>query len=85
MLFTGTTLPTQARDIADDLKKKLAFLSGGRGKDNDWIITFPENSNFNQVPEEVLTKILTYLTWIPSFQASYENKSFDWGGIPLVS
>ncbi|XP_060105856.1 proto-oncogene DBL isoform X1 [Heteronotia binoei] len=69
-LAAGAALPTQARDIADDLKKELAFLSGGRGKDNGWIITFPENSNFNQVPEEVLTKVLSYLTWIPSRRES---------------
>ncbi|XP_077165506.1 proto-oncogene DBL isoform X2 [Paroedura picta] len=69
-LAAGTALPSQAADIADDLKKELAFLSGGRGKDNGWIITFPENSSFNQVPEEVLTKVLTYLTWIPSQRES---------------
>ncbi|XP_014384307.1 PREDICTED: proto-oncogene DBL [Myotis brandtii] len=42
----------------------IAFLSGGRGKDNAWIITFPENCNFRCIPEEVITKVLTYLTSI---------------------
>uniref|UniRef100_A0A8P0T265 MCF.2 cell line derived transforming sequence n=1 Tax=Canis lupus familiaris TaxID=9615 RepID=A0A8P0T265_CANLF len=42
----------------------IAFLSGGRGKDNAWIITFPENCNFRCVPEEVIAKVLTYLTSI---------------------
>uniref|UniRef100_A0A452QYE0 MCF.2 cell line derived transforming sequence n=1 Tax=Ursus americanus TaxID=9643 RepID=A0A452QYE0_URSAM len=36
----------------------------GRGKDNDWIITFPENCNFRCIPEEVIAKVLTYLTSI---------------------
>ncbi|XP_061035487.1 proto-oncogene DBL isoform X2 [Eubalaena glacialis] len=40
----------------------IAFLSGGRGKDNAWIITFPENCNFRCIPEEVIAKVLTYLT-----------------------
>ncbi|XP_053747638.1 proto-oncogene DBL isoform X3 [Panthera pardus] len=42
----------------------IAFLSGGRGKDNAWIITFPENCNFRCIPEEVIAKALTYLTSI---------------------
>ncbi|KAH0630820.1 hypothetical protein JD844_004077 [Phrynosoma platyrhinos] len=63
--WTELALPTRARDIADDLMKEFAFLSGGRGKDNGWIITLPENSHFNQMPEEVVTKVLTYLTRIP--------------------
>ncbi|XP_033616150.1 proto-oncogene DBL isoform X15 [Fukomys damarensis] len=42
----------------------IAFLSGGQGKDNAWIITFPENCNFKCIPEEVIAKVLTYLTSI---------------------
>ncbi|XP_012665383.1 proto-oncogene DBL isoform X2 [Otolemur garnettii] len=42
----------------------IAFLSGGRGKDNAWIITFPENCNFRCIPEDVIAKVLTYLTSI---------------------
>ncbi|XP_057574004.1 proto-oncogene DBL isoform X2 [Hippopotamus amphibius kiboko] len=42
--------------------QNIAFLSGGRGKDNAWIITFPENCNFRCIPEEVIAKVLTYLT-----------------------
>ncbi|XP_012881390.1 PREDICTED: proto-oncogene DBL [Dipodomys ordii] len=42
----------------------IAFLSGGRGKDNAWIITFPENCNFKCIPEEVIGKVLSYLTSI---------------------
>ncbi|KAM8953810.1 proto-oncogene DBL [Pelodytes ibericus] len=63
-------VPIYAKDITDLLLKEFAFLSGGRGKDNDWIITFPENTSFNEVPEGVLQKILTYLTSIPSKQES---------------
>ncbi|XP_077921414.1 proto-oncogene DBL isoform X8 [Halichoerus grypus] len=40
------------------------MVLGGRGKDNDWIITFPENCNFRCIPEEVIAKVLTYLTSI---------------------
>ncbi|EOB03370.1 Proto-oncogene DBL, partial [Anas platyrhynchos] len=42
------------------------FIPGGRGKDKAWIITFPDNSRFNDVPEETVTKVLTYLTSVPS-------------------
>ncbi|XP_031800184.1 proto-oncogene DBL isoform X1 [Sarcophilus harrisii] len=58
----GTTGPICAKDICDSLMKELAFLSGGRGKNNDYIITFPENSSFKEVPEDVFKKVLTYLT-----------------------
>ncbi|XP_053130406.1 proto-oncogene DBL isoform X3 [Hemicordylus capensis] len=61
-----SALPIRAKGIIEDLMKGFAFLSGGRGKENGWIITFPENSQFNNVPEEVVTKVLTYLTWLPS-------------------
>ncbi|XP_035306025.1 proto-oncogene DBL isoform X2 [Cricetulus griseus] len=42
----------------------IAFLSGGRGRDNAWIITFPENCNFRCIPEDVISKVLNYLTSI---------------------
>ncbi|XP_006881959.1 PREDICTED: proto-oncogene DBL [Elephantulus edwardii] len=44
--------------------QNIAFLSGGRGKDNAWIITFPENCNFRCIPEDIIAKVLTFLTSI---------------------
>ncbi|XP_033919535.1 proto-oncogene DBL [Melopsittacus undulatus] len=61
-----TTIPICAKDISDDLMKEFAFLSGGRGKDKAWIITLPDNARFNEVPEEIVSKVLTYLTSVPS-------------------
>ncbi|KFV70210.1 Proto-oncogene DBL, partial [Dryobates pubescens] len=58
--------PICAKDISDDLMKGFAFLSGGRGKDKAWIITLPDNARFNEVPEEIVSKVLTYLTSVPS-------------------
>ncbi|KAF4026818.1 hypothetical protein G4228_018761 [Cervus hanglu yarkandensis] len=52
------------KDISHFLMQDIAFLSGGRGKDDAWIITFPENCNFKCIPEEVIAKVLTYLTSI---------------------
>ncbi|NXJ10054.1 MCF2 protein, partial [Odontophorus gujanensis] len=65
-LFPETTAPICAKDISDELMKQFAFLSGGRGKDKAWIITLPDNSRFNDVPEDAVTKVLTYLTSVPS-------------------
>ncbi|XP_040179715.1 proto-oncogene DBL isoform X5 [Rana temporaria] len=65
-LLEDTAAPICARDITDLLMKELAFLSGGRGKDDGWIITFPENTAFHEVPDSVLKTVLTYLTSIPS-------------------
>ncbi|XP_070319387.1 proto-oncogene DBL isoform X2 [Odocoileus virginianus] len=50
------------KDISHFLMQDIAFLSGGRGKDDAWIITFPENCNFKCIPEEIIAKVLTYLT-----------------------
>ncbi|XP_070812626.1 LOW QUALITY PROTEIN: proto-oncogene DBL [Pituophis catenifer annectens] len=58
--------PSRAKELGDDLRKGIAFLSGGKGKGKEWIVTFPENPSFSQVSEEVITKVLTYLAWIPS-------------------
>uniref|UniRef100_A0A8C5JHJ9 MCF.2 cell line derived transforming sequence n=2 Tax=Passeriformes TaxID=9126 RepID=A0A8C5JHJ9_JUNHY len=41
-------------------------FAGGRGKDKAWIITLPDNAGFNQVPEESVARVLTYLTSVPS-------------------
>nr|XP_028697713.1 proto-oncogene DBL isoform X10 [Macaca mulatta] len=59
-----TDLLLRIKDISHFLMQDIAFLSGGRGKDNAWIITFPENCNFRCIPEEVIAKVLTYLTSI---------------------
>uniref|UniRef100_A0A8B9LLF1 MCF.2 cell line derived transforming sequence a n=1 Tax=Astyanax mexicanus TaxID=7994 RepID=A0A8B9LLF1_ASTMX len=39
--------------------------AGGRGEDSSVIITLPECSDFTDIPEESLAKVLTYLTLIP--------------------
>ncbi|NXK65183.1 MCF2 protein, partial [Sylvietta virens] len=65
-LSPETAIPICAKDISDDLMKEFAFLSGGRGKDKAWIITLPDNAGFNEVPEENVSKVLTYLTSVPS-------------------
>ncbi|XP_032474882.1 proto-oncogene DBL [Phocoena sinus] len=57
-----TEVLLRVKDISHFLMQDIAFLSGGRGKDNAWIITFPENCNFRCIPEEVIAKVLTYLT-----------------------
>ncbi|XP_053518345.1 proto-oncogene DBL [Artibeus jamaicensis] len=48
----------------------IAFLSGGRGKDDAWIVTFPENCNFKCISEEVIEKVLTYLTSVARHNGS---------------
>ncbi|XP_078067878.1 proto-oncogene DBL [Mustelus asterias] len=55
-----------AKHISEDLKKKFAFLPGGQGKDGAVIITFPEYPSFSEISEEVIQKVLRYLTAIPS-------------------
>ncbi|KAF6091019.1 MCF.2 cell line derived transforming sequence [Phyllostomus discolor] len=54
----------RVKDISHFLMQDIAFLSGGRGKDDAWIVTFPENCNFKCISEEVIEKVLTYLTYV---------------------
>ncbi|KAM9041094.1 proto-oncogene DBL isoform 2-T2 [Megaptera novaeangliae] len=62
VFLAETEVLLRVKDISHFLMQDIAFLSGGRGKDNAWIITFPENCNFRCIPEEVIAKVLTYLT-----------------------
>ncbi|XP_053162908.1 guanine nucleotide exchange factor DBS isoform X4 [Hemicordylus capensis] len=58
----------QAEDIEEQLRKKFAYLSGGRGKDGCPVITFPEYSAFSEISDKDFQSVLTYLTNIPSSQ-----------------
>ncbi|XP_044055547.1 guanine nucleotide exchange factor DBS isoform X3 [Siniperca chuatsi] len=62
--------PLLAVDIIEQLHRQFAVLSGGRGKDGAPIITFPEYSDFSEVPEEDFLNVVTYLTSIPSLDAA---------------
>ncbi|MGH0177070.1 UNVERIFIED_CONTAM: hypothetical protein FKN15_074244 [Acipenser sinensis] len=58
-------------DISDLYRTYIQYshlpqsIAGGRGEDSAVVITLPECSSFNEVPEDALTKVLTYLTMIP--------------------
>ncbi|XP_036996654.2 guanine nucleotide exchange factor DBS isoform X2 [Artibeus jamaicensis] len=60
--------PLCAADIQDQLKKRFAYLSGGRGQDGSPVITFPDYPTFSDVPDKEFQNVMTYLTSIPSLQ-----------------
>uniref|UniRef100_A0A452V7A7 Guanine nucleotide exchange factor DBS-like n=1 Tax=Ursus maritimus TaxID=29073 RepID=A0A452V7A7_URSMA len=60
--------PLCAADIQDQLKKRFAYLSGGRGQDGSPVITFPDYPAFGDVPDKEFQNVMTYLTSIPSLQ-----------------
>ncbi|XP_057217558.1 guanine nucleotide exchange factor DBS isoform X10 [Triplophysa rosa] len=62
--------PLLAVDIIEQLHRQFVLLSGGRGKDGSPIITFPEFSGFSEVSDEDFVNVVTYLTSIPSMDAS---------------
>ncbi|MCJ8734061.1 hypothetical protein PDJAM_G00231090 [Pangasius djambal] len=59
------SIPVSMKEVAGYIEKQVAYLSGGRGEDSSVIITLPECSDFSDIPEEALAKVLTYLTLIP--------------------
>ncbi|XP_023408975.2 guanine nucleotide exchange factor DBS isoform X1 [Loxodonta africana] len=61
-------VPLCAADIQDQLKKRFAYLSGGRGKDGCPVITFPDYPTFSDIPDKEFQNVMTYLTSVPSLQ-----------------
>ncbi|XP_058132389.1 guanine nucleotide exchange factor DBS isoform X23 [Dasypus novemcinctus] len=61
-------VPLCAADIKDQLKKRFAYLSGGRGQDGCPVITFPDYPAFSDIPDKEFQNVMTYLTGIPSLQ-----------------
>ncbi|XP_069885775.1 probable guanine nucleotide exchange factor MCF2L2 [Dipodomys merriami] len=62
--------PLVAVDIIEQLHRRFAILSGGRGKDGAPIITFPEFVGFKHIPEDDFLNVVTYLTSIPSMEVA---------------
>ncbi|XP_056459807.1 probable guanine nucleotide exchange factor MCF2L2 isoform X1 [Gadus chalcogrammus] len=48
----------------------ICIFVGGRGKDGAPIITFPEYTDFTDLPDEDFLNVVTYLTSIPSLDAA---------------
>ncbi|XP_058526556.1 guanine nucleotide exchange factor DBS isoform X3 [Ochotona princeps] len=61
-------VPLCAADIHEQLKKRFAYLSGGRGQDGSPVITFPDYPAFSEIPDQEFHNVMTYLTGIPSLQ-----------------
>ncbi|XP_056144826.1 guanine nucleotide exchange factor DBS isoform X3 [Lampris incognitus] len=62
--------PLCAAGITPDLRKRFAFLSGGRGHNGSPIIVFPEFPAFGEITEREFHNVLTYLTSVPSLSAT---------------
>ncbi|KAM8749644.1 guanine nucleotide exchange factor DBS isoform 3-T3 [Acanthopagrus schlegelii] len=62
--------PLRAADITPDLKRKFAFLSGGRGDNGSPIIVFPEFPAFGEITDREFHNVLTYLTSVPSLSST---------------
>lgn len=58
-------VPLCAADIQEQLKKRFAYLSGGRGQDGSPVITFPDYPAFSEIPDKEFQNVMTYLTSIP--------------------
>ncbi|XP_048193609.1 LOW QUALITY PROTEIN: guanine nucleotide exchange factor DBS-like [Perognathus longimembris pacificus] len=61
-------VPLGAADIQEQLRKRFAYLSGGRGQDGSPVITFPDYPAFSDIPDKEFQNVMTYLTSIPSLQ-----------------
>ncbi|XP_041930568.1 proto-oncogene DBL isoform X2 [Alosa sapidissima] len=82
------SVPLSMKEVGGYIEKQVAYLSGGRGEDSSVIITLPECSDFSDIPEEALAKVLTYLTLIPrarqpgvKFIIILDRRLDTWGSI----
>uniref|UniRef100_H3D8M8 MCF.2 cell line derived transforming sequence like n=1 Tax=Tetraodon nigroviridis TaxID=99883 RepID=H3D8M8_TETNG len=62
--------PLCAADIAPELMRQFAFLSGGRGDNGSPIIVFPEFPTFGDITDREFHNVLTYLTSVPSLSST---------------
>ncbi|XP_030604779.1 guanine nucleotide exchange factor DBS isoform X3 [Archocentrus centrarchus] len=62
--------PRYAAEIGSELQKQFAILPGGRGMNGSPVIVFPEFPAFSELEEEEIQNVLSYLTSIPSVEAS---------------
>ncbi|XP_016045968.2 proto-oncogene DBL isoform X2 [Erinaceus europaeus] len=88
--YPEVDLLLRIKDISRFLMQDVAFLSGGQGRDNTWIITFPENCHFRCIPEDVLAKVLIYLTsivWqdgvVPRFTIILDRRLDTWSSLKI--
>ncbi|XP_073934810.1 uncharacterized protein isoform X2 [Castor canadensis] len=68
-------VPLFDADIQEQLKKRFAYLSGGRGQDGSPVITFPDYPAFSEIPDKEFQNVLTYLTSIPRMLAILPSES----------
>ncbi|CAG05785.1 unnamed protein product, partial [Tetraodon nigroviridis] len=72
--------PLCAADIAPELMRQFAFLSGGRGDNGSPIIVFPEFPTFGDITDREFHNVLTYLTSVPSLSST--DVGFILGSFP---
>ena len=57
--------PTTAAEIIELLRKKICFLSGGRAKEGQSLITFPAKDKHFEYNRDDLRRVIQYLASIP--------------------
>ncbi|XP_053725094.1 kalirin-like isoform X1 [Synchiropus splendidus] len=63
---SGKPSSVRAVDVLTVLREKVAFVSGGRDKRGGPIMTFPARTNHDRIKQEDLSRLVTYLSTIPS-------------------
>ncbi|KAM9835916.1 LOW QUALITY PROTEIN: kalirin-like [Aulostomus maculatus] len=63
---SGKAESVRAADVLTVLREKVAFVSGGRDKRGGPILTFPARTNHDRIKQEDLSRLVTYLSTVPS-------------------
>lgn len=62
----GHHLHLSIGDVADLMHPQYAIITGGRSRDGCALIQFPDHCNFQTLQDEDYTKLILYLTSVPS-------------------
>lgn len=65
--------PYSVLDVASLIQSRYAFITGGKAKNGALILTFPENPQHPQIPDEEYRKLIHFLCCVPTVAESEQG------------
>ncbi|XP_048744729.2 guanine nucleotide exchange factor DBS-like isoform X3 [Ostrea edulis] len=65
--------PYSVLDVASLIQSRYAFITGGKAKNGALILTFPENPQHPQIPDEEYRKLVNFLCCVPTVVESEQG------------
>ncbi|XP_062575742.1 guanine nucleotide exchange factor DBS-like isoform X1 [Saccostrea cucullata] len=65
--------PYSVLDVASLIQSRYAYITGGKAKNGALILTFPENLQHPQIPDEEYRKLVNFLCCVPTLAESEQG------------